>query len=289
MNEIRVGSRVIGAEHPVFIIAEIGINHNGSMELAKNLIDAAAFAGADAVKFQKRTPEVCVPDSQKLVRRETPWGEMTYLEYRERLEFSFEQYQELASYATAKDLVLFASPWDVDSLNFLVELQHPLLKIASASLTDSELLKKVALQELPVIASTGMSTLTQIDEAFSLLKSTALILCHTTSSYPCDSAELNLRMINTLAKRYGVPIGYSGHELGLSTSLAAVALGAVVIERHITLSRAMWGSDQAASVEPLGFAKLVRDIRTIEVALGDGNKRVYESELSSMKRLRVFT
>lgn len=279
--------KTIAAGQPVFITAEIGINHNGEMAIAKQLIDAAAYAGADAVKFQKRTPELCVPEDQKNVIRETPWGVMTYMEYRERMEFDFDQYDELGSYARERGMILFASPWDLPSLDFLLSLNHPIIKIASASLTFDDLVIKAAKANKVVVASTGMSTLDQIDHAVNLMQGSNLILCHTTSAYPCDLEELNLRMIPTLRDRYNLPIGYSGHELGLSTSLAAVAMGAVFLERHITLNRAMWGSDQAASVEPIGFAKLVRDVRAIEKSLGDGVKKVYDSELTPMKRLRL--
>lgn len=286
-HKIKIGSRTIGEGSPIFIIAEIGINHNGDLTIAEELIDAAVAAGADAVKFQKRTPELCVPDDQKAVLRETPWGTMTYLDYRRRTEFDLEQYQHLGRYAAERNVEIFASPWDALSLEFLSSLGHPAFKVASASLTDLELLRSMSKLNKPIIASTGMSTLKQIDEATAIFKNNELILCHTTSSYPCSVDELNLKMICTLKEKYKVPIGYSGHEVGLGTSLAAIALGAVVLERHITLNRSMWGSDQAASVEPLGFAKLVRDVRAVEKALGDGIKKVYESERKPMQRLRL--
>jgi N-acetylneuraminate synthase len=203
------------------------------------------------------------------------------------MEFDFDQYQELGKYAKSKNLEIFASPWDLPSLDFLISLKHNAIKIASASLTFDELLKAAKLSDKFVIASTGMSTMEQIDHAVSLLNTERLLLCHTTSAYPCELSELNLRMIQTLWDRFQVPIGYSGHEIGLATSVAAIVLGAVFLERHITLNRAMWGSDQAASVEPVGFAKLVRDVRAVEVAIGDGVKRVYASEETSMNRLRL--
>jgi N-acetylneuraminate synthase len=288
MNDsIKIGNKQIGLDFPVYIVAEIGINHNGDIEIAKKLIDSASEAGADAVKFQKRTPELCVPEDQKNLMRETPWGTMTYLDYRYKVEFDSDQYIQLREYADSRNLELFASPWDYKSLEFLVSLDHKAVKIASACLTDLDLLERASRSGIPVIASTGMSTLQQIDDAVEILRKTSTILCHTTSSYPCPAEELNLRMITTLQNRYRLPIGYSGHEVGLGTSLAAIALGAVFLERHITLDRSMWGSDQSASVEPLGFAKLVRDVRTIEKALGDGIKVVYESELGPMKKLRL--
>ena len=286
-SEVQIGKKSVGKGHPVFIVAEIGINHNGEIDIAKKLIDAAHSAGADAVKFQKRTPELCVPEDQKNITRETPWGTMTYLDYRYRVEFDLNQYAELGAYANERGLEFFASPWDIPSLDFLVSLNHPAIKIASACLTDLELLEKAKLSDLPIIASTGMSTLEQIDSAMNILSKSKIVLCHTTSAYPCNIEELNLRMISTLRDRFSVPIGYSGHEVGLGTSLAAIALGVVFLERHITLDRAMWGSDQAASIEPLGFAKLVRDVRAIESALGDGVKKVYESEQGAMKKLRM--
>jgi sialic acid synthase SpsE len=221
--------------------------------------------------------------------RETPWGQMTYMDYRYKVEFDEKQYQELADFAAKFDVHLFASPWDVESVDFLVKMKHPVIKIPSASITDIELLEKIASTGLPVIMSTGMSTMDQIDKAVSILNKENLLIAHSTSAYPCDPAELNLKMIPVLQDRYQVPIGYSGHETGLQTTVAAVTLGACFVERHVTLDRAMWGSDQSASVEPPGVQRLVRDIRTVESALGDGIKKVYESELKPMSRLRKTT
>ena len=286
MNQILIGGKRIHEESPTYIVAEIGINHNGDIDVAKKLIDVAANAGADAVKFQKRTPELCVPEDQKYILRETPWGIITYIEYREKMEFNLDQYKELSTYSKKLGLHLFASPWDIESLNFLLELGHDTIKIASACMTDNELLQKLSLGGTNQIVSTGMSTMDQIRKAVALCNRERLLLCHSTSSYPCKPEELNLRMINTLKTEFNVLVGYSGHEVGLSTTIAAVALGAKLIERHITLDRSMWGSDQSASIEPLGFAKLIRDIRNLEKALGNGIKTVYESEYSSMKKLR---
>ena len=283
---VPIGGRPVGEGHPVFIIAEIGINHNGSVEIAKRLIDAAAFAGCDAVKFQKRTPELCVPEDQRDVLRETPWGMMTYLEYRRRIELDEEAYRHLAQYAANKGLIWFASCWDEVSVDVMEQVGCPCYKIPSAAITDEVLLRKIASTGKPIIMSTGMSTLEEIDRAVELLPRDRLLVAHCTSTYPCPPEELNLRMIPVLKERYNVPIGYSGHEVGLQTTIAAVALGAVFVERHITLDRAMWGSDQAASVEPQGLWRLVRDIRVVEKALGDGIKRVYESELPALRRLR---
>jgi sialic acid synthase SpsE len=286
VETVRIGSRLVGLNQPVFIIAEIGINHNGEVEVAKKLIDVAKDAGCDAVKFQKRTPKICVPPEQAGVMRETPWGTMTYLEYKERTEFGEIQYKEIDSYCRSRGIVWFASPWDVPSARFLANFETPVMKIASACLTDDELLSEVKAIAKPVIMSTGMSTIDEIDHAVTRLDRTNLILGQATSTYPCSPDELNLRAIHTLRERYGVPVGYSGHETGLQTTVAAVALGACFIERHITLDRAMWGTDHAASVEPQGLQRLVRDIRTVELAIGDGAKRLFDSEVAVRKKLR---
>ncbi|WAA65405.1 N-acetylneuraminate synthase family protein [Microbacterium oxydans] len=284
---VSIGSRVIGGGRPAYVIAEIGLNHNGDVDIAKKLIDVAARAGADAVKFQKRTPEISTPEHMRDVPRETPWGVMSYLDYRRRVEFGRDEYVEIGDHATMLGLDWFASPWDVPSVEFLEDLNVVAHKVASASLTDTELL--VALRETgkPVILSTGMSTIEQIDRALDTLGTDRVVLMHATSTYPLEPEEANLRVIATLRDRYpGVPVGYSGHERGLQISLAAVAIGAVAVERHITLDRTMWGSDHAASLEPTGLEHLVRDIRVIERATGDGVKRVFDSERAPMAKLR---
>lgn len=283
---IEIGGRPVGDGYPVYIIAEIGINHNGDVNIAKKLIDAAFLAGCDAVKFQKRTPELCVPEEQRDVMRETPWGLMSYLEYRHRIEFGQKEYAEIDRYCKEKGIAWFASCWDVPSVDFIEQFSPVCYKIASALLTDDRLLQYINSKERSMILSTGMSTIEQIRHAVSLLDQDRLIIAHSTSSYPCNTEELNLRMIQTLRQEFDCPIGYSGHEVGLQTTYAAVMLGACSVERHITLDRAMWGSDQAASVEPGGFIRLVRDIRIVEQALGDGVKRVYQSEKSILQRLR---
>jgi N-acetylneuraminate synthase len=278
---------VIGGGHPAYLIAEIGLNHNGDVDIAKRLIDVAAKAGADAVTFQKRTPEISTPEHMRDVPRETPWGTMSYLDYRRRVEFGRDEYIAIGDHATMLGLDWFASPWDVPSVGFLEDLNVVAHKVASASLTDTELL--VALRETgkPIILSTGMSTIEQIDRALATLGTDRVVLMHATSTYPLEPEEANLRAIATLRDRYpGVPVGYSGHERGLQISLAAVAIGAVAVERHITLDRTMWGSDHAASLEPTGLEHLVRDIRVIEAALGDGVKRVFDSERAPMAKLR---
>ncbi|MBO9367911.1 MAG: N-acetylneuraminate synthase family protein [Chloroflexi bacterium] len=286
-REVKLGNRWVGDGHPTYIVAEIGINHNGDIEIAKAMIDAAVHAGVDAVKFQKRTPEICTPPEQQKQMRETPWGYITYLEYRYKVEFGLEEYREIDRYCKEKGIPWFASVWDEPSVDFMEQFETPAYKIPSAALTDHNLLRYVRRTGRPIILSTGMSTMDQIRRAVDVLGTENLILTHCTSTYPCEPEELNLRMIQTLRNEFPeVPIGYSGHEVGLVTSVVAVALGACLVERHLTLDRAMWGSDQAASVEPGGFERLVKYIRVTEVALGDGIKRVYESEKPSLRKLR---
>lgn len=287
MSKIKIGDTFIGNGERVYVIAEIGINHNGSVKLAKKLIKSAKDAGCDAVKFQKRTPELCVPKDQWYVERETPWGRMTYIEYRHKVELSCSDYCEIDDYCKKKKIDWFASCWDEESVDFIEQFDPLLYKAASASLTDLNLLHKKRATDKPLMISTGMSTLEEINSAVKEIGTENLLIAHSTSSYPCKLEELNLRVIRTLKQIYPeVPIGYSGHETGLSPTWAAVSLGATFIERHITLDRAMWGTDQAASVEPVGFKRLVQNIRDIEKALGDGLKKVYESELSQRKKLR---
>ncbi len=285
--KVRVGNRFIGEGEPVYVVAEIGINHNGSVELAKRLIDEAVRAGCDAVKFQKRTPEKALPREQWAVVRETPWGRMSYIDYRRRIEFKWPDYVEIDRHCASIGVDWFASCWDEESVEFIERFNPPCHKVASASVTDLPLLRKIGATGRPIMLSTGMSTMTQIDEAVEALASRQLLIAHSTSSYPCPVDALNLRMIHTLKRKYRrCPIGYSGHETGLVPTWSAVTLGATFVERHITLDRAMWGSDQAASVEIGGLKRLVNAIRDIELALGDGVKRIYESEIPSIRRLR---
>ncbi len=288
MNTIKISeNRYIGDGQPAYIIAEIGINHNGSLEMAKKMIDAAVEAKCDAVKFQKRTPEICTPKDQWEVERDTPWGRMTYIDYRRKIEFGVLEYSDIDTYCKIRGIDWFASPWDEPSVDFLMQFDPVMIKLASASLTDLDLLKKVRSTGKPMMISTGMSTINEIQTAIDYIGTENLMIAHTTSSYPCPPQELNLRMIHTLQDMFkNCPIGYSGHEVGLATTLASVAMGASFVERHFTLDRAMWGSDQAASVEPGGMARLVKDIRDAEAAFGDGIKQVYQSELAPMKRLR---
>ncbi|GLX01145.1 N-acetylneuraminate synthase family protein [Microtetraspora sp. NBRC 16547] len=286
---VRIGAAQVGPGLPVYMIGEIGINHNGDIEIARRLIDVAADAGCQAVKFQKRTPEICVPPEQRGQMRQTPWGEMTYLDYKIRTEFGRDEYTEIAKYCAERGIEWFASPWDVPSVEFLEEMDVVTHKVASASVTDHEMLRALAATGKPIILSTGMSTIEEIDRAVEILGTSRLVLMHATSTYPLPPEEANLRTIVTLQERYGVPVGYSGHERGLQISLAAVTLGAVAVERHITLDRTMWGSDHAASLEPSGLEHLVRDIRIIESALGDGVKRVFPGEEAPRARLRRVT
>lgn len=281
-----IGTKTLGDNQPVYVIGEIGLNHNGSVDIAKQLIDVAVEAGAQAVKFQKRTPDISTPEHMKDTPRETPWGTMTYLEYRYRVEFEAEQYLEIDSYCKSKGIDWFASPWDEPSVDFLESLNVVAYKIASASVTDLSMLSKIRQTGKPVILSTGMSTIEQIDEAVDTLGTENLSLMHATSTYPLPPEEANIRMISTLKELYEVPVGYSGHETGLQISIAAVALGAVSVERHITLDRSMWGSDHGASLEPKGFVSLIRDIRIVEQAMGDGVKRIYPGELAPLSKLR---
>ena len=286
MKTVRLRDKTIGDGQPCFVIAEIGINHNGSIELAKRLIDVAVLAGCGAVKFQKRTPELCVPEAQRNTMRETPWGYISYMEYRERVEFGLKEYQEIDEFCRKQGIMWFASCWDEPSVDFIEQFEVPCYKIASASMNDESLLRHTRNTGKPIIASTGMCALADIDKAVDVLGKDELVLLHTVSTYPASYGELNLRAISTLRSRYDVPVGYSGHETGLPTSVAAVAMGACVVERHITLDRAMWGSDQAASLEPNGISRLVRDIRLVEQSMGTGEKVIVERERPLIARLR---
>jgi N-acetylneuraminate synthase len=286
-REIKIGNRMVGDGYPAYIIAEIGINHNGDLSIAKQMIDAAVHAGVDAVKFQKRTPEIATPPDQRTQMRETPWGYITYLEYRHKVEFNEDQYCEIEKYCKEKGIAWLASVWDQPSVDFMEKFNTPAYKIPSASLTDFRLIRKARATGKPLILSSGMSTMEQIRQGIKIAGERDLVLMHCTSTYPCEPEELNLKMIETLRREFpNIPIGYSGHEVGLVPTAIAVALGACMVERHLTLNRAMWGSDQAASVEPWGFETLVKYIRVSQVALGDGVKKVYASEQPSLQRLR---
>jgi len=285
MSTMKIANRLVGDDQPCYIVAEIGINHNGDLDLAKKLISVALAAGCDAVKFQKRTIDVVYTPEELAKPRENPFGE-TNGDLKRALEFGLEEYREIDAFCKSIKMTWFASPWDEGSVDFLEQFHVPVYKIASASLTDDHLLRHIRKTGKPVIISTGMSTIEEIDHAVEVLGKQDLVLLHTTSTYPASYDELNLRAIPALAARYGVPVGYSGHETGIPTSVCAAALGACCVERHITMDRAMWGSDQAASLEPNGISRLVRDIRLWEQAKGDGVKRVFEREIPIIKKLR---
>lgn len=286
-REIKIGNRMVGDGQPAYVIAEIGINHNGDLGIAKQMIDAAVHAGVDAVKFQKRTPEIATPPDQQTQMRETPWGYISYLEYRHKVEFNEEQYCEIDKHCKEKGISWIVSVWDQPSVDFMEKFDTPAYKIPSASLTDHGLIRKARATGRPLILSTGMSTMEQIRNGVEIAGEKDLVLMHCTSTYPCEPEELNLKMIETLRAEFSnTPIGYSGHEVGLVPTAVAVALGACMVERHLTLNRAMWGTDQAASVEPWGFETLVKYIRVTERSVGDGVKKVYESEQPSLKKLR---
>ena len=280
--------KFIGDNHPCFIIAEIGINHNGSIDIAKKLIDVAANSNCDAVKIQKRNPDVCVPEDQKNIVRDTPWGEMTYLSYKKKIEFNLDDCLILKEYAESKGLVFFASCWDKDSVNDMESINVDLYKIASASITDLDLLNSIKKTNKVIIMSTGMSSEDEVKNAVNIFDITKLAIMHSVSTYPSANNEIDLNVMLNLKKKYKTIIGYSGHEKGLQISLAAVAIGAKIIERHITLDRTMWGTDQAASLEPKGLSELVRDIRVIEKCFGTGEKKILESEIPIRKKLRGY-
>ena len=277
-------------QEKVYIIAEIGINHNGDLDIAKKLIDIAKVAGCDAVKFQKRNPDICVPEHQKSVERDTPWGKMSYLEYKYKVEFGKKEYDIIDDYCKKRDISWSASPWDLDSLNFLNQYNIPFIKIPSALLTDIELITASAQTNKKLIISTGMSTMDEIDASVNAIKKANsncdLSILHCNSSYPAPNEDLNLQCIKTLKEKYKCTVGYSGHEFGLTTTIASVCLGAKIIERHITLDRTMWGTDQMCSVEPQGLIKLVRGVKELSQALGDGVKRVTAIEQKIKDKLR---
>jgi N-acetylneuraminate synthase len=284
-TRVKIRNRWVGDGEPCFVVAEIGINHNGSLDIARKLIAAAVLAGCEAVKFQKRSVEVVYSREELARPRESPFG-TTNGDLKLGLELGVDGYRAIDDYCKTHEVLWLASCWDEASVDFIEQFDPPCYKIASASLTDDNLLRHHRRYGRPIILSTGMSSLAQIDHAVEVLGTGDLILMHCTSTYPSKLEELNLRGIPALRERYGVPVGYSGHEIGLATSLAATVLGACMVERHITLDRAMWGSDQAASVEPQGFVRLVRDIHAVESAMGDGAKRIYDSEIPIMDKLR---
>lgn len=286
-KEVKIGKVLVGNGHPTYVVAEIGINHNGSLEFAKGLIDIAVDTGCDAVKFQKRTIELVYSPKELARSRDNPFGP-TNGDLKRGLEFGKEQYLDIDRYCQEKGITWFASPWDIKSADFLGEFDVPCYKIASACLTDDELLKHIRSKGKPIILSTGMSTVKQIRHAVDLVGEKDLILLHCTSTYPARPEELNLKVITWLKENFDCPIGYSGHETGIVQSIMATLTGACIVERHITLDRAMWGSDQAASLGPEGLRRVVRDIRLVPISLGDGEKKVLKSEKPILQKLRRF-
>lgn len=282
---VRIGNKIVGDGYPCFIIAEIGINHNGSVSLAKKMIDIAVTTGCDAVKFQKRTVDVVYTKEELAKERNSVFGK-TNGDLKRGLEFGKEEYREIDNYCRQHGIMWFASCWDEQSVDFMEEFDVPCYKIASASLTDDNLLKHTRSKGKPVLLSTGMSTMEQIRHAVEILGEDDLILYHCTSTYPSNADETNLRVIETFRKEFSCPIGYSGHERGVTPSVLAVALGANSVERHITTDRTNWGSDQAASLEMAGLYHLVRDVRQTPILLGDGVKVVYNRERPIIDKLR---
>ncbi|MCK4997460.1 N-acetylneuraminate synthase family protein [Candidatus Pacearchaeota archaeon] len=285
---MKIENKIISKESPVFFIAEIGINHNGSVDSAKKMIDMAVETGCDAVKFQKRTPEICVPEHQRNKLRDTPWGEMTYFDYKKKIEFGEKEYNEIDRYCKEKNILWTASTWDIPSLDFIEKFNVSFHKIASAKITDREMLEKIRDTGKPVVLSTGASTIDQIKKAVKIFQgNNEICLLHCNSGYPAKDEELNLNAIKTLQEEFpDLIIGYSGHEQGIAATLVAATLGAQVIERHITLDRTVWGTDQAASVEIQGLKRLMRDLRKLPIWLGTGEKIVYETEKKVMEKLR---
>ena len=287
-QSLTLGKKNVGFGKPIYFIAEIGINHNGDINIAKKLIGAAINIGCNAVKFQKRNPDICIPENQKNIMRDTIWGRITYLEYRKRIEFDKTQYKEISNYCKKKKIDWFCSCWDIDSVNFIKSFNPICYKIPSACLTNYELLKIIKKQNKPILLSTGMSTIKEIDAAIKILKKKNLIIFQSTSSYPCETNELNLNVIPNFIKKYKIPIGYSGHEVRVSPSIAAFVLGACIIERHLTLDRSMWGTDQSASLEPTGYKILIDSCNQIQQTLGDGKKKVFKSEEFAKQKLRII-
>jgi N-acetylneuraminate synthase len=272
-----------------FIIAEVGINHNGDIDLAKKLIDVAVDSGCDAVKFQKRDVDTVYTEKYLDGHRDSPWG-TTQREQKEGLEFSKEQYEEIDRHCKSQGIMWTASAWDEKSQNFINEMNVPFNKVASAMVTKIDFLEKVAAEGKHAFVSTGMCTMSDIDEAVKVFKTAGcpFTLFHTVSTYPCNDVDCNVKMIETLQDVYSCPVGYSGHERGLLPSILAVSLGAVALERHITLDRTMYGSDQSASLEPEGLRRLVRDTRHVRATLGTGEKTYSSEERQVSEKLRYF-
>ena len=284
-KEVKIGSKIVGDGHPCFIIAEIGINHNGDVNLAKKLIDIAVMSGCDAVKFQKRTVDVVYTTEELAKERSSVFGE-TNGDLKRGLEFGFDEYAQINEFCKERGILWFASCWDEGSVDFIDKFNPPCYKISSASLTDDNLLKHTKSKNKPILLSTGMSTMKQIEHAVKILGTENLLIFHCTSTYPSENIEMNLNVIKTFREKFDCPIGFSGHERGVTPSVISAVLGANMVERHITSDRTLWGSDHAASLEPHGLFVMVRDIKQVPVLLGDGVKKVYDSELPIIKKLR---
>ena len=288
-RNIKLGGIDVGESSKVFMIAEIGINHNGDLAIAKKLMDAASACDYHCAKFQKRTPDLAVPEHQKNVMRETPWGYITYLEYKKKIEFEKNEYDYIDAYCREKELLWSCSVWDIPSLEFMCGYDVPFIKLPSAMLTNHELLREAGRTGKALMLSAGMSTLEETDAAVEIMEKHtdgSYILLHANSSYPAPHEELNLRVIPMLEARYGCIVGYSGHEYDLEPSVAAVILGAKVIERHITLDHNMWGTDQSASLEVHAMDMLHKRIKSVEKMMGSGEKVVTEAEQAVRKKLR---
>lgn len=291
MKQLKINNHIIGENEPVFLIAEIGINHNGDLQVAKKLMDAAFACGWECVKFQKRTPEICVPENQKNILRDTPWGKITYLEYRYKVEFGQEEYSYIDKYCKEKPILWTASVWDIPSLKFILHYDVPFIKIPSAKLTESDLLSEAAKSGKTIILSTGMSTVEEIDEAVNLLEKHSkdnYVLMHTNSTYPTPPEDINLSTIKFLKNRYNCLVGYSGHEYDLEPSVIAVTLGARIIERHITIDHNMWGSDHFASLEIHAMDMLRKRINEVDMVIGDGIKKLTPKEMEVRNKLRGY-
>jgi N-acetylneuraminate synthase len=288
-KKIKIGGRYIGDNEPIYLIGEIGINHNGDLQIAKKLIDAAFVTDWDCVKFQKRTPDICIPENQKSILRETPWGEMTYLEYKKRIEFGKTEYDFIDKYCRDKPIHWSVSVWDIQSLEFILHYDIPFIKIPSAMIGNTELFIKCIETQKPLFVSTGMSTIEEIDEAVNRLEKYArggYVIFHTNSTYPTPEEEINMQMITTLKNRYNCIVGYSGHEEDIQPSTYAPLFGACVIERHITLNHKMWGTDQGSSLELNGMLLLRRRISSLKKIIGDGVKQLSEKEAKTREKLR---
>ncbi len=285
MTKVKIADRYVGDKCPCFVVAEIGINHNGSVELAKKMIDIAVTTGCDAVKFQKRTIDIVYTKEELAKERKSIFGN-TNGDLKRGLEFGIKEYREIDKYCKKKGILWFASCWDEKSVDFMEKFDIPCYKIASASLTDDNLLKYTRSKGKPILLSTGMSTMEEIKHAVKVLGKKDLIIYHCTSTYPSNADEMNLNAIKILKEEFNCPVGYSGHERGITPSILAVAIGACSVERHITTDRTNWGSDQAASLETAGLYHMIRDIRQVPVVLGNGKKRVYEREIPIIEKLR---